>query len=368
MSTKMVRHFRLVKPLDEGSIPIFHAINTLDDREVALKFLPFELKEDPAARKRFIDEAQAASNLDHPSICSVYEIGESEDGRMYAALEYHEGETLKRRLEKGPLPIEQAIDIARQIAAGLAEAHRNGLAHRDLVPANVLVSDDGTTKIIDFGLAKQVSQGGLTQIGWSLGTPEYMSPEQIRGTDDDDRIGDWWSLGIVLYEMVSGSQPFTGANLAGVLTAIQKHDPPPLRESRPESPPALDVIVSRLLAKRPEDRYPSGDELLHDLGERDSSLSDAVLTSAPAPSSAAGETSDAASATTALPPAGESSGPDRLWLWAVLGLLAIAVILWLLLAGSADGALLTSGNRQVDLAAFEAAADVACSVPVALTA
>ncbi|MEO1366996.1 MAG: serine/threonine-protein kinase, partial [Acidobacteriota bacterium] len=153
MSMKMVRHFRLVKPLDEGSIPIFHAVNTKDDREVALKFLPFELKEDPAARKRFIDEAQAASSLDHPNICAVYEIGESEDGRMYAALEYHEGETLKRRLEKGPLPVDQAIDIARQIAAGLAGAHSTGLAHRDLVPANVLVSEDGTAKIIDFGLA-----------------------------------------------------------------------------------------------------------------------------------------------------------------------------------------------------------------------
>ncbi|MEM1182010.1 MAG: serine/threonine-protein kinase [Acidobacteriota bacterium] len=350
MSTKMVRHFRLVKPLDEGSIPIFHAVNTKDDREVALKFLPFELKEDPAARKRFIDEAQAASSLHHPNICAVYEIGESEDGRMYAALEYHEGETLKRWLEKGPLPVDQAIDIARQIAAGLAEAHRTGLAHRDLVPANVLVSKDGTAKIIDFGLAKQVSQGGLTQIGWSLGTPEYMSPEQIRGADDDERTGDWWSLGIVLYEMVSGSQPFTGRNLAGVLTAIQQHDPPPLSGSRPEVPTALDGLVSRLLAKDPANRYGSAEELLRDLGERGAPLPAAPSSPpASAPRPAPPTTPSADSPTTA-----PAAGSDRRWLWAVLALLAIVTILWLLLAGRADGALLEAGRAHSDWASMTA--------------
>lgn len=366
MSKRMVRHFRLVKPLDEGSIPIFHAVNTLDEREVALKFLPFELKEDPAARQRFVDEAQAASNLRHPHICAVYEIGESEDGRMYAALEYHEGETLKRRLERGPLPVDQAIDIARQIAAGLTEAHRNGLAHRDLVPANVLVAADGTTKIIDFGLAKQVSQGGLTQIGWSLGTPEYMSPEQIRGTDDDDRTGDWWSLGVLLYEMVSGRQPFTGANLAGVLTAIQQHDPPPLRDSRPEAPSELDVIVGRLLAKSPEDRYSSGDDLLRDLGERGAGLgAEALPSDRPADQPAARPDEKKPESSPAATPAGAST-PDRTWLWAVLALLATVAILWMLLAGSADGALLIPSREAADLAALcvsdVAASDVAGTV------
>ena len=366
MSKRMVRHFRLEKPLDEGSIPIFHAVNTRDDQEVALKFLPFEMKEDPAARQRFIDEAQAASNLRHPNICAVYEIGESEDGRMYAALEYHEGETLKRRLERGPLPVDQAVDIARQIAAGLTEAHRNGLAHRDLVPANVLVSDDGTAKIIDFGLAKQVSQGGLTQIGWSLGTPEYMSPEQIRGTDDDDRTGDWWSLGVLLYEMVSGRQPFTGANLAGVLTAIQQHDPPPLRESRPEAPPELDPIVSRLLAKAPEDRYRSGDELLRDLGERGGDFGSGASSSAPpstAPTIASSE-----SASTAPAKDTSEAAPDRTWLWVVLALIAIVVILWLLLAGNADGALLAPTSQGSDVAALWLSAEAEMVVPEAVLA
>ncbi|MEO1086274.1 MAG: serine/threonine-protein kinase, partial [Acidobacteriota bacterium] len=224
-----------------------------------------------------------------------------------------------------------------------------GLAHRDLVPANVLVSDDGTAKIIDFGLAKQVSQGGLTQIGWSLGTPEYMSPEQIRGADDDDRTGDWWSLGIVLYEMVSGSQPFTGANLAGVLTAIQKHDPPSLTERRPEAPVALDRIVSRLLAKNPEDRYDSGEELLKDLGGRGEPLPSTPADAAPSAPSAESRAPATSPSATDAELAG-SAGGSRTWLWVVIALLALVVVVWLLLAGSAGGALQDVG--QSDLASL----------------
>lgn len=261
-----VQNFRVLEHLGGGAMGlVYKAEDTRDGRVVALKFLPFELKDDPEARERFLREAQAASNLRHRNICPIVEIDEAVDGRLFVALEYFAGKTLKKYLESGPLAIDEALDIARQIAAGLGEAHSHGLVHRDLVPANVLVTEDGTVKILDFGLAKRVSQGGLTQIGWSLGTPEYMSPEQIRG-DDTDRTTDLWSLGVMLYEMLVGRNPFVGGNLAAVLTAIQNRTPQPIRESRPEAPEALDGIVALLLAKDPAERYASCEALLADLG------------------------------------------------------------------------------------------------------
>ncbi|MEM6794311.1 MAG: serine/threonine-protein kinase [Acidobacteriota bacterium] len=352
MTLKTIRHYRVLEQLDGGPpAQVYKAEDGRDGHLVAIKFLPFELKEDPEAKERFVAEAQAASSLDHPNICRVEEIGEAEDGRMYAALTYYEGRTLGRVLEKGPLEMEYVLDVARQIAAGLGEAHRHGLVHRDLVPSNVLLSGDGQAWILDFGLGKQVSQGGLTQIGWSFGTPEYMSPELIRGATPD-ATADLWSLGVLLYEMISGSRPFTGPNLAGILTAIQQHDPPSLRESRPETPPALDTIIRRLLAKDPDDRYASCEELQQDLGEPGSepqtvSLLPVDIAAAQAEDAADPRAVDGGgSAAEEADAAAKAPSSDRTLVLAVLALLAAVFALWLLLAGSADGSLAAPGGAR----------------------
>ena len=326
MIDTQVRHYRILEHLGGGAMGlVYRAEDTHDGSVVALKFLPYELKEDPEARERFLREAQAASALDHPNICGVCEIGEADDGRMFVALDFHEGETLKKKLERGPLQLTEALDITRQLAQGLAEAHTHGIVHRDLVPANVLVTNGGGVKILDFGLAKMVSGGGLTQIGWSLGTPEYMAPEQIRGDDSDRRI-DLWTLGTLLYEMTSGRQPFEGGNLAHVLLAIQSRDPEPLQQVAPGVPPGLSAIVGRLLSKDPEARYASGEELLADLD----SLNDADT-----PAATEG------SAGWSLP------GPPLLWI--ALALLLLLLLAFLLAGGSADAALLLAAARQKPL-------------------
>ena len=261
-----VQNFHILEHLGGGAMGLVYKARDLrDDRTVALKFLPYELKEDPESRERFLREAHAASNLQHPNICTIVETGEATDGRLFVALDYFEGETLKKILERGPLPVDEALRITRRVAAGLAAAHGQGLIHQDLVPANILVTADGEVKILDFGLSKHVSRGGLTQVGWSLGTPEYMAPEQIRG-DDAETTTDLWSLGVILYEMVVGENPFAGRNLAEVLTAIQKRTPKPISASQPDVPEALDAIVTLLLAKDPVERYLSCGELLADLG------------------------------------------------------------------------------------------------------
>ncbi len=236
-------------------------------RPVALKFLPPELTHDEEAKKRFVHEAQAASALDHPNICTIYEIGETEDGQLFIVMAYYEGETLKKKVGSGQLSVNSVIDIAIQIAQGLAKSHEKDIVHRDIKPANVMITIDGVAKILDFGLAKLAGQAGLTKAGITLGTPAYMSPEQTRGEEVDHRT-DIWSLGVALYEMLTGSLPFKGEYEQAVIYSILHEKPEPIMPT--VSAPAgtlqeLEKIVSKALAKEPAKRYQHVDEMLQDL-------------------------------------------------------------------------------------------------------
>jgi len=257
--------FEILEPLGGGGMGIVcKARDTRLDRIVALKFLPWELTRDPDAKRRFMQEAHAASALEHPNICTILEVGETSDGRLYLAMPCYDGETLRRKIEHGPLPVEEAVEIAEQVARGLAKAHHNGIVHRDLKPANLIVTEDGVVKILDFGLAKLAGEVALSHTGSSAGTPAYMSPEQARGEEVDHHT-DLWSLGVVLYEMLAGRRPFRAEREQAVIYSILHDKPQPLRELRPQVPPELERIVNRLLAKEPAERYASVDEVFADL-------------------------------------------------------------------------------------------------------
>ncbi|HEY3568808.1 MAG TPA: protein kinase [Thermoanaerobaculia bacterium] len=262
---KTLAHYRILEYTGGGGMGVIYKAEDLRlARTVALKFLPPELTRDPEAKSRFLQEARAASVLDHPNICTIHEVGETDDGRLYLAMPYYDGETLRRRIERSPIPIDEAIDLAEQIARGLAKAHRGGIVHRDIKPANIMVTADGVVKILDFGLAKLVGAAAITRTGSSVGTPAYMSPEQARGEDVDHRT-DLWSFGIVLYELVAGRRPFRGEHDQAVLYGILNEPPKPLTEVRSETPPELERIVEGLLAKNPAERYPSAEGPLGDL-------------------------------------------------------------------------------------------------------
>jgi Tol biopolymer transport system component len=233
-------------------------------RTVALKFLAPELSRDPVAKQRFLREARAASALDHPNLCTIHEVGETEDGQIFLAMPCYEGETLRDRIRRGPLALEEAADIASQAAQGLGKAHRNGIVHRDIKPANLMITTDGVVKILDFGLAKLADTTGVARQETGGGTLAYMSPEQTRGDDVDGR-SDLWSLGVVLYEMLTGLKPFRADREQAILFAIRTLPPEPLAAVRPGVPAVLERIVQHLLAKNPDDRYPSAEAVVVDL-------------------------------------------------------------------------------------------------------
>jgi serine/threonine protein kinase/Flp pilus assembly protein TadD len=283
MIGRTISHYRILQKVGAGGMgEIYLAEDTKLKRQVALKFLPMHLTADPEARLRFDREARAAAALNHPNIVTVYEIGEHE-GQVFMAMEYVEGQTLKELITvnrtpstidqspipPSPLPLAQVIDIAIQIASGLSAAHAKGIIHRDIKPQNILIDKDGRVKILDFGLAKLQGVSRLTQEAFAMGTVHYMSPEQGMGKEVDPR-SDIWSLGVVLYEMVSGELPFRGDYDQAIIYAILNEDTPPLGVGLIHVGDGMENIIRRCLAKKRQERYPSAEALAAALRELDS--------------------------------------------------------------------------------------------------
>jgi Tol biopolymer transport system component len=258
-------HYVVVEALGNGGMGVLYkAEDTRLHRTVALKVLPLRFTNDPVAKERFLREARTASALDHQNICAIFDVGESEDGRLFLAMPCYQGETLRARLARGPLPPEEALGIAKQVARGLAKAHRLGIVHRDIKPENLMLTTDGVVKILDFGIAKLAGASDLTGTEHRIGTPSYMAPEQSRKGTVDSRA-DLWALGVVLYEMITGRRPFRGPNPVVVLQAIQYGVPEPISELRSGVPPRLEKVVARLLMKNPKARYPDAESVLEEL-------------------------------------------------------------------------------------------------------
>ncbi len=261
MIGKIFSQYKIVSELGGGGMGIvYKAHDQKLDRTVALKFLPHHLSHTDTQRKRFLREAQAASALDHPNICTIYDIDETADGQTFIAMGYCAGEPLDAVIARHALPIDRAVDIAMKVASGLSSAHSKGIVHRDIKPANIIVTDDGGVKVIDFGLAKFTGQTAVTREGSTLGTVAYMSPEQAHGGEVDHRV-DIWSLGAVLYEMVTGTRPFSGDHEAAVIYQILNEEPAPVVSLRGKTPEALATIIHRALAKDPADRFASMKEM-----------------------------------------------------------------------------------------------------------
>ncbi len=263
MIGKVVSHYKILEHLGGGGMGVvYKAHDTKLDRTVALKFLPPELTRDLEAKQRFVHEAKAASAIQHNNICVVHDIDEAQDGDMFICMEYLEGETLKQRIERGPLNFRDAVDIALQVAQGLTKAHEHGIIHRDIKPANIMVTNDGVAKIVDFGLVKLSGRTMLTRAGSTLGTVAYMSPEQARGEPTDHRT-DLWSLGVVLYEMLSGRRPFEGEYEQATIFKILNDSPDPI--SRSDIPKALERIVAKAMAKDLASRYSRAEDMANNL-------------------------------------------------------------------------------------------------------
>jgi len=307
-----LRRYEVRSPLGAGGMgEVFLARDVELERTIALKILPRDAAESTERIHRFVQEARAACALNHPNAAHIYEIGE-EDGVRFIAMEYVEGETLRVRMARSPMPVDEALDVAIQIASALASAHAAGVVHRDIKPENVVLRPDGYVKVLDFGLAKLVGTRAedakteivKTETGVVMGTVQYMAPEQLRGEEVDARA-DLFSLGVVLYEMIAGRRPFEGSSPGSTIAAILTENPRPLED------PALQEVVAKALARKPEARYPSARALLDDLKRLRGGSQPRVIRSG-----------DVATEILTPPPARRRSGLRA----AVLGLAALIVL------------------------------------------
>ncbi len=265
MIGQTISHYKILEKLGEGGMGVvYKAHDTKLDRDVALKFLPADLTKDPEAKDRFIHEAKATSALQHTNICTVHDIDQTADEQLFIIMDFYEGETLKKQIEKGPLKIDNALEIAIQVARGLSKAHEKGIVHRDIKPANILITTDSEVKILDFGLAKLRGLSKLTKTGSTVGTAPYMSPEQAKGETVDHRT-DIWSLGVVLYEMISGQLPFKGEYEQAITYQIINSPPEPVTGIRTGVPMELEQVINKCLQKYPDERYQTTSDLIADL-------------------------------------------------------------------------------------------------------
>lgn len=302
---RRISHYQVEELLGSGGMgDVYRATDLRLGRHVALKFLrPLA---DPALRQRILREAQAASSLDHPNICTIFEVDETPEGDVFIAMAFYQGETLDRVLVRGPLPPRRALPIAAQAGRGLAAAHEELIVHRDVKPANLMLTRGDTVKILDFGIAKVVGDPRATDHGSVLGTPAYMSPEQLRSEPVDQRT-DIWALGVVLYEMLTGRLPFRGENVAAVIGSILGAQPEAASGAAHGIPPRVDAILAKALAKEPRFRYERVDALVRDLLEVQAALDTSAITLSRPPVAAV-------SSIAVLPFADMSPGQDQEYL------------------------------------------------------
>ncbi len=264
MIAQTISHYKILEKLGEGGMGVVYKAEDIKlKRTVALKFITPHAVGSEAEKTRFVHEAQAAAALDHPNICTVYEIDEAE-GKTFIVMAYIEGQSLKEKIQSGPLKLDEALDLAIQVAQGLQEAHGKGTVHRDIKSANIVVTEKGQAKIMDFGLAEIAGRSRVTKEGMTVGTAAYMSPEQARGEKLDQRT-DIWSLGVVVYEMITGRPPFSGEYEQAIVYQILNEEPEPITSLRSNVPMELERIVKKAMQKDRASRYQHVDEMLTDL-------------------------------------------------------------------------------------------------------
>jgi serine/threonine protein kinase len=264
MIGKAISHYKIIEKLGEGGMGVvYKAEDTKLKRTVALKFIKPKALEDEEEKRRLVREAQATAALDHPNICTIYEINEAE-GKTFIAMAYIDGQSLREKIKAGPMKVDEALAIATQVSEGLQEAHEKGIIHRDIKTGNIMVTKKGQAKIMDFGLAMLTGETKITRTGTTIGTLAYMSPEQIHGEELDHRT-DIWSFGVVLYEMLTGQVPFQRENQAAMIYSVLNDQPKPLSSIRSEIPQDVEQVINKALRKDKAQRYQSMRELLLDL-------------------------------------------------------------------------------------------------------
>jgi eukaryotic-like serine/threonine-protein kinase len=347
MIGQAVSHYTILEKLGEGGMGVvYKAHDTKLDRHVALKFLPYDLTDDSAEKERFYHEARAAASLTHANIAVVYEIGETNDGQLFIAMEYVEGRTLREFIAAAPPTVKSSLEIAIQICDGLAAAHEKGIVHRDIKPENIIVTPKGQVKITDFGLALLKGVTRLTKSGSTLGTAAYMSPEQTCGERVDHR-SDIFSLGVVLYEMLTLHRPFGGEHPAAMQYSIVNEDPPPLARYSAAISDELQHIVSKSLEKDPANRYQHADDMLADL-RRERMHGESTRTG----SGAAPLSSAARTVLTEAAPGATRKGGRLIKIVAAFGLFALAAIAYLLLKPMLLDEAFSSERRTVAVISF----------------